>query len=68
MEYTFKTSDRVDAEIIMDAKKNYCILWELTHNFRRKFSEVKEGEFLNGVEHVLELLEEEIIEFRDIEE
>lgn len=65
MKYVFKTKDKDEAEIQMEAFNNYSILWELSHNFRRKFKHLNESEeFMKGVEHVLDKLSDELIDFK----
>lgn len=66
MKYIFKTKDEDEAKILMEAKTNYAILWELSHNFFRKFENADDSE-TKGIERVLKELANELTEFKDLE-
>lgn len=66
MQYTFKTKDPDEARIQMAASDNYSILWELKHNFWRKWKHAEGSEeYFKGVYEVLDALKEELKEFND---
>lgn len=66
IEYDDETEDIESQFSLFHASRNYGILWELKHNFWRKWKHLPSSateEYIRGVEEVLEKLREEIEEF-----
>ena len=70
MKVTFEFDDEAeDIETqfaLFHASRNYSILWELKHNFWRKWKHLPEGsteEYARGIDEVIERLKEYLEEF-----
>lgn len=57
--FTIETEDLEELEVYQKAHANSYIIWELSHNFHRRFKHLdgKHEEFYRGVEHVLDELD-----------
>lgn len=57
-------TERVEFKMASDYLENYCMLWELVHNFHREFNDIDDGK-VEGVDLVLKRLREYLEDFKD---
>lgn len=66
MKITIKAKDKQEQLAAVMYQENYHILWELKHNFWRRWKHADGSEeYLKGLDEVIEALKEELIEFID---